>query len=50
MIDYFKFMLPDHWQFGEEEFLSKIKDLKYPYLLWEGFDLFQIKRTRRGNL
>lgn len=44
MIDYYKFMLPDHWKFGEKEFMEKIKDLSYPLTLSDGFDLFVIEK------
>jgi len=44
MINFFKFMLPDHWKYGEKEFLNAIKNLNYPITLWEGYDLFSIKK------
>lgn len=45
MIEYFKFMLPDHWQYGKEQFLEKIKTIIYPLKLWEGFDIFVITKN-----
>lgn len=44
MINHFKFILPDHYPFGEKEFLEKIKDLKFPFVMWEGFDLYLINK------
>lgn len=44
MINHFKFTLPDHYPFGEKEFLEKIKDLKFPFVMWEGFDLYSVNK------
>ena len=38
-------MLPDHWRFGEKEFMSMIKNLTYPLNVIEGFDLFIIEKA-----
>jgi hypothetical protein len=42
IVNNFKFMLPDHWKYGEKEFMQKIKNLQYPVKLSEGFDIFKI--------
>ncbi len=43
-MDYYRFLLPDHWPFGERRFLAKIRDARYPVAIWEGFDLFKIRK------
>lgn len=35
-------MLGDHWQFGVDEFMSKLKCTKFPLRIWEFNDLFHI--------
>ncbi len=45
MIAFYKFILPDHWRYGEKEFMKKIEKITYPYKLWEGFDLIKIGKT-----
>lgn len=47
MIDFFKFTLPDHWKYGEADFMKKIETVKYPIKLWEGYDLFIISKKNR---
>lgn len=42
MINYYKFMLPDHWEFGKNQFLKKIKDTRYPIRISEGYTIYQI--------
>jgi hypothetical protein len=42
LIDYYRFLLPDHWKFGEKMLFSKIAGAEYPVPIWEGFDLFKI--------
>lgn len=38
-------MVPDHWRFGEKEFMSKIGKLSFPLDVIEGFDLFVIEKA-----
>jgi hypothetical protein len=49
MGDYYKFMLPDHWEFGEKEFLKKINKIKYPIKLWDGYRIYKILRNENIN-
>lgn len=42
LIDYFKFMLPDHWRFGAPAFMKRAKEARFPLILWEGYDAFKI--------
>ncbi|MCS7070412.1 MAG: hypothetical protein NZM00_02830 [Anaerolinea sp.] len=44
LIEYFRYYLPDHYPFGEKEFLRRTGGLAYPLELWEGFDLLKIRR------
>ena len=44
MINYHKFLVPDHWRFGEADFLRKIENQSYPLTLWEGFNFYHIKK------
>lgn len=45
-IDFFKFLLPDHYKFGKKEFLKMLDNSKFPLNLWEGSDVFYIKSLR----
>jgi hypothetical protein len=49
LMNHYKFMLPDHWRYGEQEFMSKIANVRYPLRLWEGFDLYKIRRYENIN-
>jgi hypothetical protein len=44
MTEYFQFILPDHWKYGEKEFMQRIAAVEYPTALWEGYDLFIINK------
>lgn len=44
LLDYFRYILPDHYAFGEKEFLRHTGGITYPLELWEGFDLFKVRR------
>ena len=45
MVNHYKFELPDHWHFGEKEFMKKIENISYPLTLTEGFDFFVIEKA-----
>lgn len=44
LLDYFRYILPEHYPFGEKDFLRRTGGLTYPLELWEGFDLFKVRR------
>lgn len=45
LIEYFRYYLPEHYPFGEKEFLRRTGGLTYPLDLWEGFDLYKVRRV-----
>ncbi|MDL1900872.1 hypothetical protein FBR02_08890 [Anaerolineae bacterium CFX9] len=45
LVDYYRYILPDHYPFGEKDFMRRAAGTQYPLELWEGFDLFKIRRT-----
>ncbi len=44
LTNYFKFMLPDHWKYGEKEFMGKVSKFVFPVDLWEGYRIYKIRR------
>lgn len=47
LIEHYRFILPDHFPFGEKDFLRRIAGVQYPHTVWEGFDVFKLRRAMR---
>lgn len=43
LIDFFQFLLPDHFKYGKDEFMEKVNETNFPLHLWEGYNAFLIK-------
>lgn len=43
LLDYFRCTLPEHYPFGEREFLRRTGGAQYPMELWAGFDVFKLR-------
>lgn len=44
LVEYYHRRLPDHWPFGAHDFLGRIANVVYPFTIWEGYDLFKIRK------
>jgi hypothetical protein len=43
LLDYFRYRHPEHYPFGEHEFLRRTGGVQYPLTLWHGFDVLKLR-------
>jgi hypothetical protein len=46
MIEFFRYVLPDHWEFGKTELFELLKDAKFPIKINEGYFLYKITKSK----
>lgn len=44
MIEYFKYVLPEYWEYGKKELEGLLKTAKFPIKINEGYYLYNITR------
>jgi len=45
LVSYYKYVMPNYFNYGEKDFLRRLGGLPLPITLWEGFDLFKIQKA-----
>lgn len=45
MIEYFKYVLPDHWKFGEKDLFELLKNAKFPIKINEGYFIYKVTKA-----
>ncbi|MDD3648396.1 MAG: hypothetical protein PHS44_07935 [Candidatus Dojkabacteria bacterium] len=50
MIEFFKYIYPDHWEFGEEDLMKLIEETEFPIEVDEGYYLYFVRKANSKQL